>query len=96
MRLTFSELAIADQDDISAYTFGKWGQEQLEDYMGGLIDLFDLIADKPTIGRLIPKLPKRFRRVPYGSHFVFYTAHLDAVRIERVLHQRMDYQRHLR
>jgi toxin ParE1/3/4 len=63
--------------------------------MGGLIDQMEQIARSPASGRAIAGLPSRFRRVPYGSHFIFYTIHEQHVRIVRILHQRMDAARHL-
>jgi toxin ParE1/3/4 len=40
------------------------------------------------------ELPGYFR-VPTGSHVVFYRGVGSGIRVERVLHQRMDFEAHL-
>lgn len=95
MKLVVTRRAKRDQNAISRYTLERWGRPQLLTYVGGLIDRMDQIAEKPTLGRTVSGIPIRYRRVPYGSHFIFYTVHEHHVRIVRIVHQRMDAARHL-
>jgi toxin ParE1/3/4 len=95
VKLTLTALARADIDIIANHTLENWGASKLHDYMGGLLDLIDQIAVRPMLGRSVPRIPARFRRVAYRSHFVFYTKGDDEVRIIRILHQSMDHGRHL-
>lgn len=95
MKLVVTEQARHDQNGISCYTLRRWGREQLIDYVGGLLDRFDEIALDPRLGKSIGGLPARFLRVPYRSHFIFYSLVADEVRIIRILHQRMDTAQHL-
>jgi toxin ParE1/3/4 len=95
VKLRVSRLAQRDLDEIARYTLEKWGRSQLLVYMGGLLDRLDEVAAHPAIGRADPRTPKRFRRVNFRSHLIFFTVVADEVRIARVLHQRMDHFRHL-
>ena len=95
MKLVVTALARSDLNGIAQYTLEKWGRAQLLDYIGGLLDTLDQIAEKPELGKSVPKIPVRFVRVPYRSHFVFYTLAGGKVRITRILHQSMDVARHI-
>ena len=95
MRVVITRQARRDQDNISRYTLERWGRAQLLSYVGGLLDALDAIAASPKVGRLVTGLPRVYRRYPYGSHFIFYTVNDDTIRIVRILHQRMDAERHL-
>jgi toxin ParE1/3/4 len=89
VKLVMTRLARRDMDAISAYTLDKWGREQLHDYVGGLLDNMDELAANPNKGGKIPSIPKRFQRLSYRAHFIFYTAIDDELRIIRILHQRI-------
>jgi toxin ParE1/3/4 len=64
-------------------------------YCNGLHDLLEMLAAHPRQGRSAEELARGLRRMPYQSHVVFYKAGRHGVRIVRVLHQRMDIERHL-
>jgi toxin ParE1/3/4 len=82
-------------DAISAYTLANWGKAQLMDYIGGLLDSFDRIAENPNIGKRVQGIPARFLRYHYRAHFIFYVRHDNDLHIIRILHQNMDIARHL-
>jgi toxin ParE1/3/4 len=87
-------LAEADLEDIWTYTFKQWSLEQAERYVGELIEAFERLARGEWAGR-----PSRarddYRRYLVGSHVVFYRATTATLDVIRVLHQRMDVDRHL-
>jgi toxin ParE1/3/4 len=95
VKLRISGRAGRDIQSIALYTLQTWARTQVETYVGGLVDYLDHIASNPDIGRAIPKIPSRYRRVTFRSHFVFYRIDADTVVIVRILHQSMDHQRHL-
>ncbi|AOI68737.1 type II toxin-antitoxin system RelE/ParE family toxin [Burkholderia ubonensis] len=87
-------LAEADLEDIWTYTFERWSLEQAERYVGELAVAFEQLARRERVGR-----PSRARegylRYLVGSHVVFYRETTETLDVIRVLHQRMDVDRHL-
>lgn len=87
-------LAEADLEGIGDYTVEQWSIEQAERYVGELVEAFERLARGDWVGR-----PSRARddylRYLVGSHVVFYRETAEAVDVIRVLHQRMDVDRHL-
>jgi toxin ParE1/3/4 len=77
-----SELA-----DITLYTTDTWGDAQAERYLALLLHGFDLIAEKPGIGRACDRLAPDLRRFELGKHVVFYRRKQAGILISRILHQ---------
>ncbi|CAB3972636.1 MULTISPECIES: type II toxin-antitoxin system RelE/ParE family toxin [Burkholderia] len=92
VRLT--PLAETDLEDIWTYTYEHWSLEQAELYVGELTEAFERLASGERVGR-----PTRARgdylRYLVGSHVVFYREATETLDVIRVLHQRMDVDRHL-
>ncbi|RQX90173.1 type II toxin-antitoxin system RelE/ParE family toxin [Burkholderia stagnalis] len=87
-------LAEADLEDIWTSTFEHWSVEQAEHYVSELVAAFERLARREWVGR-----PSRagdgYRRYLVGSHVVFYRETAETLDVIRVLHQRMDVDRHL-
>ncbi|KVZ94869.1 plasmid stabilization protein ParE [Burkholderia ubonensis] len=92
VRLT--PLAEADLEDIWTYTYEHWSLEQAERYVGELVTAFERLARREWVGR-----PNRagdgYGRYLVGSHVVFYRETAATLDVIRVLHQRLDIDRHL-
>ncbi len=95
MRLRLSRLAYADLDSIFTYTLTKWGQEQADRYVGALWDTFEKIADAPERWRRRDELHPGCRVCFAGRHAILYRMHEGRVEIARVLHDAMDFRRHI-
>ncbi|HTF64595.1 MAG TPA: type II toxin-antitoxin system RelE/ParE family toxin [Edaphobacter sp.] len=80
--------ARSDLADILLYTTDTWGEEQAERYLSLLSDGFDLIAQKPGIGRACDPLAPGLRRFERGKHVIFYKPGRGSIVISRILHQR--------
>ena len=91
-----SSKAVADLDGIYEYTILNFGLEQAQAYLLGLHKRFQHLADNPNFGRNADQLAPRLRRYDYQSHVVFYIPTEQGVLIVRVLHERMDPDRHFR
>ena len=65
-------------------------------YIGGLHAKFGQIARFPHLGRSREELGPGYRSVVQGAHIVFYRATTQERIIVRILHGRMDPNRHLR
>jgi toxin ParE1/3/4 len=90
-----SQLADADIVSIAEYTVKAFGIEQARRYRDGLESSFRMLANHPMRGRSAAQLAPRLRRWNYEAHAIFYVPDEQGVFIVRVLHQRMDFERHL-
>lgn len=95
MKLVVSPRAQADIDDIWEYTVRRWGERQAEAYIGLIKEGVDAIAENPAVGRPCDDVRPGYRRYLVGSHVLFYRVRTDDVAVIRILHQRMDVERHL-
>lgn len=92
-----SEKAQADLSDIWNYTVDTWSENQADRYMRLLFGELDKITLDPYhCGQSYEYVRLGYRGVRAGKHIIFYKI-LDngKVRIIRILHQKMDYFRHL-
>ncbi len=90
-----SPRAHADLDEIWDYTADRWGLDQAETYTRQLAKDIQTVADSPTLGRECNEVRAGYRQYPSGSHVLFYRLAESGVDIVRILHERMDYERHI-
>lgn len=90
-----SQLAAADIATIADYTIKNFGIVQARRYRDGLVAACQVLADHPHRGRSADELAPKLRRWHYESHVIFYLPSENGALIVRVLHQRMDFERHL-
>ncbi len=86
-----------DVEKILQYTIETWGERQLESYYSLIEAALNEIGRKPDcpLCRSREELfPGCFSR-PCGMHVIFYRKQIDFVEVVRILHQSMDYLRHL-
>jgi toxin ParE1/3/4 len=93
--LRVSPRARADLDEIWHYTNGRWGAVQAEAYLRLLNDSFDLACSNPLIGRDAGAIKRGYRKLNSGSHVIYYRLVDGAIEVMRILHKRMDAERHL-
>lgn len=91
-----SERAKKDLVDIANYTEKKWSEEQAERYIRMLLSACGELADKPLVGRSYDPIYPGLQGSACGKHVIFYRVlSRSKVRIVRVLHEKMDFPRHL-
>ncbi len=91
-----SERAKKDLVDIANYTEKKWSEEQAERYIRMLLSACGELADKPLVGRSYDPIYPGLRGSACDKHVIFYRVlSRSKVRIVRVLHEKMDFPRHL-
>jgi toxin ParE1/3/4 len=94
-RYLLSPAAKADLEQIWDYTH-HWGVDQAEEYLRELQRAIDRAAANPRIGRACDEIRPGYRKLAAGSHTLFYRVTVEGViDVVRVLHQRMDVDRHL-
>lgn len=91
-----SPKARADLADIWDYGAERWGENQAERYTRVLTSAFADLAAGHRIGQPIDEVRPGYLRHRVGSHVVFFRR-ADAATIDviRILHARMDIDRHL-
>ena len=92
---SLSSKAAADLSRIYEYSILNFGLKQAREYLTGVHERFETLAESPLQGRSASELSPDLRRLEYESHVVFYVPMAKGVRIVRVLHQSMDMKRHL-
>ena len=91
-----SPAAQANLEQIWDYTHGLWGVDQAEEYLRELQRAIERVAANPRIGRACDEIRPGYRKLAAGSHTLFYRVTAEGViDVVRVLHQRMDVDRHL-
>lgn len=93
--LTLRPKAIEDLEAIWDYTVETWGEEQAERYLHLINRSFHKITDNPGIGRPSDAIRQGYRKYGVGRHLIFYRANDAAIDVVRILHERMDVDRHL-
>lgn len=87
--------AVTDLSEIADFTIQSFGIEQARFYRDGLNNCFEILAENPQLGRSADELAPDLRRHEHQSHVVFYVPGDTGILIVRILHQRMDFKRHL-
>ena len=96
-KIRFSRKAIADLDGIWEYTAETWSEDQAVIYYRQIYTATQGLNSLPVF------LEKEYDVITpvlfgfkVGHHIVFYKKHNDgSIWVDRILHEKMDYQRHL-
>ena len=94
-RYLLSPGAQVDLDKIWDHTEERWGIDQAELYIRQLWQHIEAVAAQPTIGRACPEVRAGYYKYRSGSHFPFYRLTNGGIDAVRILHERMDFGRHL-
>ncbi|MDR3442733.1 MAG: type II toxin-antitoxin system RelE/ParE family toxin [Legionella sp.] len=87
--------AIEELESIYLYSTHEFGIKRTEDYIWALESSFQHLADDPLISRKCDYIRSDLRAFNVGSHIVFFKATHYGIAVIRVLHQSMDFNRHL-
>lgn len=91
-----SKRAEKDLAGIWRYTLDTWSREQANKYVEGLLAACAEIAEAPAfMGRSYEHVRSGYRKNSVGKHVFFYQIRSGGiVFISRILHERMDFDRH--
>jgi len=92
---TLTNRAAQDLREIYDFSFRQFGERQAETYLASPEQRFDQLAQQPASGRPMPHLRPGYLRNMCLRHAIFYTQSTDGILIVRILHQSMDFARHL-
>ena len=96
MKLSFeiSKLALADLENIWEYTVEQWSIEQANKYYNDIFSAIMYLCENPDSGKPVDEIKIGHRRLNVKSHMILYKIKKETILIDRVLHQRMDIERH--
>ena len=94
-RYVLSPAARADLEEIWGYTCDRWGDDQAEKYVREIQRAIERVVGNPGIGRACDEVRPDYRKHAVGTHTLYYRiASVDMIDVVRILHQRMDIDRH--
>jgi toxin ParE1/3/4 len=94
-RYVLSPRAQGDIDDIWEYTSRRWGIGQAETYTSQIWRHIEAVATTLAIGRDCCEIRAGYYKDPTGSHLLFFRLIDGGIDVVRILHERMDSDRHL-
>jgi toxin ParE1/3/4 len=94
-RLEFAEIARTDLKSVRRYSQRTWGLERTVQYMTTLRDTMKGLVAGTAVSRKRDDLRPGLHMATSGRHCVFFEADQSRILVVRVLHDRMDYRRHL-
>jgi toxin ParE1/3/4 len=93
--LELTEIARADLKSIRRYSVRAWGSDRTAEYMAALRDTIKGLLAGTVVSRNRDDLRPGLQMATSGRHRVFFEVDQSRILVVRVLHDRMDYQRHL-
>ncbi len=94
-RLDLTDIAREDLRAIRRYSQKAWGSDRTLRYMVELRDVMKGLAAGTVVSRNRDDLRPGLHMATSGRHCVFFEADESRILVVRVLHDRMDYPRHL-
>lgn len=88
-----SHRAREDLKQIWRYTCQTWGEAQADRYLDDLGLTIERLAKNPALGSAREHVRPGYRAMLCGHHLIYYTVQTNAIRIVRVLHERVDVDR---
>ena len=95
MILKLSDSAKKDLQAISAYTIEHWGYGQEDKYLDQIYSRFEATLADPSKSKERDELYAGARSVTVEKHIIFFKIQGDTLLVARILHQSMDFIRHL-
>lgn len=92
--IRLSPAAQRDLDGIWDYSEEKWGSQKAQEYVGTIRNTLTAIASGKRNTRPV-SVREGYFKCSVGSHVVFYRTDDLFLNVVRILHQRMDAERHL-
>ena len=97
MKLTYeiSKLALNDIQEIWEHTAYQWSKQQANKYFNEIFTSINKICLNPESGASIDHIKFGHKRKNIKSHMIIYKIRNEIIYIDRVLHQKMDIERHI-
>ncbi|MBK8685182.1 MAG: type II toxin-antitoxin system RelE/ParE family toxin [Bacteroidetes bacterium] len=93
--IKLSRLAELDLEEIWLYTFEKWSLSQANFYHDNFFIGLNELASNTELGKPITIDNRVFYYYKIAHHFIFYQEKEHTLFVYRILHEMMDFPRHL-
>ena len=87
-------LAENDLEEIWLYSFKHWSATQADSYVNEIMTVMGLLASGQLQGRSVD-IRAQYLKYQTGRHLIFFRKLGPEIEIIRILHQSMDFQRHI-
>ncbi|WP_446471518.1 type II toxin-antitoxin system RelE/ParE family toxin [Xenorhabdus stockiae] len=87
--------AVQDLEAIFNYSYQEFGLKKAERYIKDIDRVFHMLSGSPGIARSCNRIRPGLKAFPIASHIIFFRLVEDGILVIRVLHQSMDYSRHI-
>ena len=87
--------AQADLEEIWDYSARRWGEAQAERYTRDIQTACQALVDGTIVGRSADDIRPGYSKIAVGSHVMYFLVRSGRVEIVRILHQRMNIERHI-
>lgn len=94
-RYVLSPRAQTDLEEIWDYSADTWGIDQADVYTRDLWQRIEALAEHPNMGQACANIRPGYYKSSCGSHVLFYRLTAQAIDVVRILHERMDFERHI-
>lgn len=91
MRVPIKPRARADLLAIRAWGEERWGPERSRDFLEGLIEAIERLAEFPLMGRSRSAFLPGLRSVRYRGYYVFYLIEAERAVVVAVIHERRNF-----
>jgi toxin ParE1/3/4 len=95
LALRLKPRARKDLDGIWLHSTQEWGRDRAEAYVRAIDKAFAFLASNPGIARDAGAIRPRLLKYSVGSHVIFCRVSDGTLIVVRILHQKMDFVRHL-
>ncbi|MCO5063204.1 MAG: type II toxin-antitoxin system RelE/ParE family toxin [Rhizobiaceae bacterium] len=92
--LAFSPAALADLDSIWDFSADRWSIDQADRYIDEMVNACHDLAANRKAGRAV-EIRQGYKRYGVGSHVIYYRETKVRLDVIRILHGRMDADRHI-
>lgn len=94
-RLILSPRAERDVAALQAFSEQRWGSDQRLRYEAQIDQALGDLTRFPDLGRPRANFTPELRGLRVGEHVIYYKHDNEAITVFRILHRRMDPERHL-
>ena len=94
-KYTLSNKAQSDLERIFQYTDIEFGQSQAENYLLGIHETLESLADEPNLAQDVSDIRQGYSRYIFRKHYIFFKRRKKDIFVVRILHQQMKVQLHL-
>ena len=77
-------------ENIWEYTYENWSLKQADNYIKQIIAQIDRACSNPELGRQIFSIKPNHRMIKINSHFIVYKVDGKYLKVDRIVHERMD------